>query len=823
MTDFLRNVFLYLFCFLLCLCSLFRIAVAEPLRVLPPGQLPCDERLSPLKTVDGYFPFIPCDTREEWEHRASRVRRRVLVAAGLWPMPDKTPIEAVIHGRVDRDRYTVEKVYFQSWPGLYVTGNLYRPRGRGGRLPAVLCPHGHWNEGRFYDAGREAALTQIVEGAERFESGGRYPMQARCAQLARMGCVVFHYDMIGYGDSQQLAHRAGVRPEMNDPQSWGFFSPQAEARLQAIFGLQTYDSVRSLDFLCGLPDVDPARIGVTGASGGGTQTMILCAVDPRPAVAFPAVMVSTAMQGGCPCENASHLRVGVGNVELAALFAPKPLGMTAADDWTKEITAKGLPELAQTYRLFDAEELVMAKPLLQFGHNYNFVSREVMYHWFNKHLRLGLEEPIIEEDFRPLSRAEMSVWDECHPSPPGGEEFERSLLRRITEANRRQIESLAPNDERSLQEYRRIVGGALETMIGFEPPAAGELEAVDVESLDVGPWRMTKFLLRRPARGVELPAVRLIPEQWNGQAVIWIARRGKQAIFDPSDQLRPEVKMLLENGFAVVAADLFGQGEFSADGEPIAKARINKFPRCPDGQTWGEYAGYTFGYNPSCFAWRVHDVLSLVAFARGEDGLAADDVAVVGLDGAGHWVAAARAIAGKDIERAAIDTAGFRFGRLTAIDDPDFLPGGAKYGDLPAIAALSAPWPFWLHGEEGKAVESIAAAYRAAAREKKPDRRSFGGAGRRRRRRSVADRIVARRAAIILHSNWGQCTDPCCNRGSGTRPRRRCAMRSCAPRGTSSPNLHLAVRPTIETARVRWASSSLWASSLEGWKTCWTG
>ena len=93
-------------------------------------------------------------------------------------------------------------------------------------------------------------------------------------------------------------------------------------------GLQTYNSIRALDWLCELPDVDPQRIGVTGASGGGTQTFVLGAVDPRPAVIFPAVMVSTAMQGGCTCENCCYLRMGTGNVELAGLFAPKPLGMT---------------------------------------------------------------------------------------------------------------------------------------------------------------------------------------------------------------------------------------------------------------------------------------------------------------------------------------------------------------------------------------------------------------------------------------------------------------------------------------------------------------
>ena len=123
-------------------------------------------------------------------------------------MPTKTPANAVVHGRVDRDGYTVEKVYFESFPGHFVTGNLYRPKGRTGKLPGVLCPHGHWANGRFYDAGPKAVEKQIADGAERFELGGRYPLQARCVQLARMGCVVFHYDMVGYADSVQLPHRA---------------------------------------------------------------------------------------------------------------------------------------------------------------------------------------------------------------------------------------------------------------------------------------------------------------------------------------------------------------------------------------------------------------------------------------------------------------------------------------------------------------------------------------------------------------------------------------------------------------------------------------
>src|SRR5439155_8436864 len=251
------------------------------------------------------------------------------------------------------------KVFFASYPGHYVCGNLYRPTGKTGRLPAILSPHGHWGsmlEGRFYDAGEKAAAEQIKQGAEKTMAGARYPLQARCAQLARMGCVVFHYDMVGYADSQQIPHRQG------------FTDPEAELRLQSFMGLQTFNSIRALDFLVSLPDVDPSRIGVTGASGGGTQTFILCAVDDRPTVAFPAVMVSTAMQGGCVCENCSYLRQFTGNIEIAGLFAPKPLGMTGANDWTLHIEQKGLPELKELYKLYGVEDRVMAKCFPQFDH-----------------------------------------------------------------------------------------------------------------------------------------------------------------------------------------------------------------------------------------------------------------------------------------------------------------------------------------------------------------------------------------------------------------------------------------------------------------------
>src|SRR5437870_668867 len=267
-------------------------------RVLAEGKLPNDIRLEPLKDLDGYFPFTPPTSMAAWEKRAERVRRQILLSQGLWPVPTKTPLNAVIHGKIDRGEYTVEKVYFESAPGFFVTGNLYRPKTIVGKAPGVLFAHGHWADARLSESTDAELRHELAEGEERFEQGGRSRFQSMCVQLARMGCVVWQWDMLGNSDSQQLSmelvHKfARQRPEMNTTENWGLFSPQAEAHLQSVMGLQTWNSIRSVDFLLSLPEVDPDRIAVTGASGGGTQTFILSALHPRVTVACPAVMAST--------------------------------------------------------------------------------------------------------------------------------------------------------------------------------------------------------------------------------------------------------------------------------------------------------------------------------------------------------------------------------------------------------------------------------------------------------------------------------------------------------------------------------------------------
>lgn len=678
-------------------------AEPDPTRVLPPGSLPDDSRLGkPRDIYKTYFPMTPPRSKAEWEERRKALRERVLVATGLWPLPEKTPLRPVVHGKIDRDKYTVEKVFFASYPGHYVSGNLYRPKGRAGKLAGVLCPHGHWNNGRFYDAGEAAAKQQIAQGAEKTMAGARYPLQARCAQLARMGCVVFHYDMVGVADSRTIPHRQG------------FTDAEAELRQQNFMGLQTWNSIRAFDFLLSLPDVDPKRIGVTGASGGGTQTFMLGAVDDRPTVAFPAVMVSTDMQGGCICENCSYLRIGCGNIDLAGLFAPKPLGMSGANDWTIDIETKGLPELKKLYALYGAEDKVMAKCFPQFGHNYNQVSRELMYNWFNKHLNLGQPEPVVEKPFEAVPPRDLSVYDAEHPMPSDAANAER-LRQYLTEASNRQMAGLAPKNAKGLEEYRRIVGTALRVMLSADSGTVTSAttgsstiqssntititdEGVNKSKSTVTVERTARIakLVLTAGDGQQVPGVSVTPDRWNGTAVIWVHPDGKASLMRDRNFV-PAAQQILDSGAALFAPDVFLTGEFRGAKPPAVDAA---------------FAGFTFGYNRPNLANRVCDIIKACDYGSNPK-----RIHLVGFGEAGPWVLLARAwLAGNDkLGNTAADLNHFRFEQVKSTADAMMLPGALKYGGLPGFAALCAPGRLCLYNTEGAAPNTVAAAaYRAA-------------------------------------------------------------------------------------------------------------
>jgi dienelactone hydrolase len=638
-------------------------AATQPPRVFD-GGAPDDERLYDLHDIDHPVTFTPAFAdKEAWRKRADQLRVQVLVAEGLWPMPARAPLDAVIHGKIDRDDYTVEKVFFRSYPGHYVSGSLFRPKNASGKIPAVLCPHGHWPGGRFYDRPDAEAKKQIDEGAETTMEGAKFPIQARCHMLARMGCVVFLYDMVGYADSTAIEHRTG------------FSDVEGVLRLQTFMGLQTWNSIRAADFIQSLPEVDPTRIAITGASGGATQTLILDAVDDRLAVAFPAVMVSESMQGGCICENAPLLRVGTNNVELAGLFAPKPLGMTAANDWTAELETDGLPKLKSIYSLFDAKNNVMGKHF-PFEHNYNQVSRELMYNWMNDHLKLGWPSPVKEKPFDPIPPKELSVYDDQHPRPADTADA-KSLRRQMTEASDSQIESIWKNDP---TEYAKTVGTALRVMIHDDLPAADQVTVRHASGPQLQSGIVTETgTLGRKGAGDSVPYVSLVPEGWQGTVVVVVQPDGKASLFDESGAPTAGVRKLLDRKCAVVSADLYLTGEYQS-----AK------PTPPNyGYSKQQYAGFYYAYNRGTMGNRVRDLLTEIAFVHGWKGCTAVDV--VASEKSGPIAVLACACAGETVHRAAINLGGFDFDQVTEPADPMLLPGALKYGGIYGFVPLCRP------------------------------------------------------------------------------------------------------------------------------------
>jgi len=333
-----------------------------------------------IRTTDTPWTFPTITTRAEWEQRAAAIRQTILFRAGLWPLPPRTPLNAQIFGRIDRSGYSVEKAYFESVPGLFVTGNLYRPLGPPANArppyPAVLAPHGHAAYGRL-------------------EASDIFNEPARAASLARQGYVVFTYDMVGYNDSFQVPH--------------GYAEPKASLWGFSVLGLQLWDSMRALDFLASLPDVDRDRLGVSGPSGGGTQTFLLTAVDDRVKVAVPANMVSHYMQGGDNCENTAGLRLDYSNVEFAAAAAPRPMLLVSADgDWTRDNPRIEFPAIRGIYELYGAADRVSH---VQFHapHNFNREGREASYAWFATWLK-GTPATPRESGVSIESPSNLLVW-----------------------------------------------------------------------------------------------------------------------------------------------------------------------------------------------------------------------------------------------------------------------------------------------------------------------------------------------------------------------------------------------------------------------------
>ncbi len=636
----------------------FALVAASPVQAQDETIPRVDRRAAEVLTLDTPYTFIPYADRESWLARARFLREQVLVSAGLWPMPEKGPLNPHVFGRLERHDYSIEKVYFESYPGFYVTGNLYRPLGKTGPFPGVLSPHGHWAYGRL-------------------ENGADGSIPARCISLARQGYVVFTYDMVGYNDSRQVDHR------LLDPRlaQWGIGS----------LGLHLWNSIRSVDFLESLPDVDRGRLACTGASGGGTQTFLLTAVDDRIRVSAPVNMISHYMQGGDVCENAPILRLDTNNMEIGALMAPRPMLMvSAAGDWTRDTPRIEFPAVQSVYALLDAKDKLATVQFIA-DHNYNRDSREAVYGFFARWL-LGRPDatPIREAEFTPELPPDLLVF--FGRELPKEAKTQQQIVDSLVAARKARLAALRPADAAGLARFREVLEPGLRHVLAAELPA-GEaiLETPSPSGVQPG---LRDLVIGRRGRGDRVP-VRV----WNAppearKAVLVVHPDGVAGASARADSL---IEPLQRKGYVVASIDAFNSGS----------ARVHR-------DTTDRFFAT---YNRMDDANRVQDILTALAWLKRQPGVRS--VSLVGLERAGLWCLLVQALA-PGLDAVVADADAFPTGSDDAYLDRVFIPLLRSVGGFDTALTLGLGSRIRVHDTAGafdtSAVEASARATGASRR-----------------------------------------------------------------------------------------------------------
>ncbi|MDR2804624.1 MAG: acetylxylan esterase [Dysgonamonadaceae bacterium] len=302
--------------------------------------------LAYLKTLYG--------NRTEWEKRKEEIKSCLPGALKLSPLPPRPQSAVILTPKRKYDGYTVENFAIETLPGIYVAGSIYKPSKTKGKCPILLNPNGHFGDGRY-----------------------RADQQLRCAAQARMGIISASWDLFAWGESL-LQFDGSLH------------------RLSAANTLQTLNAIRILDYLLSLKEADNTRVGITGGSGGGSLTMMLAAIDDRITLSAPTVMLSSYFSGGCPCESGmpAHLCGGrTNNVEIAAMFAPKPqLILSDGKDWTSAVPELEYPFLQRIYSFYHAENHLENDHFADEGHDYGISKRKALYRFIAQHFGLDIQQ-----------------------------------------------------------------------------------------------------------------------------------------------------------------------------------------------------------------------------------------------------------------------------------------------------------------------------------------------------------------------------------------------------------------------------------------------
>lgn len=282
--------------------------------------------------------------KTEWEARRDTLRKEVRERLGIDKLLPLCSKEKPEYSKIRKfDGYTVQNFRLKTANGHTVCGSIYTPTSKG-KHPLIICPNGHFSNGRY----------------------GKV-QQLRVGTLARMGAICVDYDLWGWGES---ADEVGSKAHQ---------TPEAHV-------MQALNGIRILDWMIQRKDVDTKRIGVNGGSGGGTQTVLLTVLDDRFTAANPVVSVSSWFDGGCPCESGMPIQLAGGgtcNAELAAMFAPKPMMLVSdGGDWTSTTPELEYPYLQRIYGFYGATDKVSNIHLPKERHDFGDNKRNAVYKFF---------------------------------------------------------------------------------------------------------------------------------------------------------------------------------------------------------------------------------------------------------------------------------------------------------------------------------------------------------------------------------------------------------------------------------------------------------
>lgn len=464
-----------------------------------------------------------------WEQRREALRSRLRRTLGTFPWDDRPPVRATITGRIDHGDHVVEKVLYESLPGLYVTALAYVPKNTGRRMPAVICVNGHWPD---------AKATELI--------------QRRCMALARIGVLAFCQDVIGTGERQAYNGSA--------PQNYHGFYRGATPRIvdRSLQGYVMFECVSALDYVASRDDVDPARIMCTGASGGGMQSMYFAALDDRLAGAVPVCYISsyeTHMGAtACVCEVPAGILRYTNQWEILALHAPRPLFcIAAARDVPVFLPAPMLATLEKTravYKLYGAEDRVTSA-IIDSGHDYNEPMRALLYRHVAHHLVGGPDEAVPEPADLPVEPvAALAVGLPANSETMRSLTFQRAgeLVSRIEPP--RDAAAWPRLKQQQLERLQHEILGGISVAQGSQPKLH---RTMPHNGHTVEHWTF------EPEPGIVVPAVLCIPQSAVAEqrpAVLLVDEDGKQANFASG-----LVDALLDRGFVVLAVDYRGVGE----------------------------------------------------------------------------------------------------------------------------------------------------------------------------------------------------------------------------------------------------------------------